>query len=347
MRTIAIRVWLSCAVVLFIAAALNFRVVAQQNPVENKPKTAQDQYANPRPGQPGHREHVEWQGAFPTLEALKGFKVIRSIKPPNGFLGNLTYDVASGRLWLISLGPPTNTKGPSMLYEIDPMTGKVLAQAEMPFKGDFGEPVYIDGYLYQGIFHESKMYKIVAGDRANLGKIVKSIPLPTINDLKLVDEAHSFPFIEFGGVAVTPDKNIMFHADDVGELITIDKETGKILARARTIKAMGGITAVNGAKDELLVLGNSDPRGGYCALSYPPALSRSPEQRDISWALLDGRTGEVLASIRAQNSRAYASTVELMKQEKVPNTPFGRYTFLATGEEGILIMQWTPIKDAY
>src|SRR5207253_11412184 len=109
----------------------------------------------------------------------------------------------------------------------------------------------------------------------------------------------------------------------------------------------GGITAVKGAKEDLLVIGNSDPRGGYCALSYAPALSRSPEQRDISWALLDGQTGEVLASIRTQNSRADASTVSLIKQEKIPNSPYGRYTFFATGGEGVLVIEWAPQKNAY
>lgn len=302
---------------------------------------------NPRPGQPGHRSHLEWQGAYPTPESLKKFQVVRSVPLPDGFLGNIAYDIPSGRLWAVSLGPPTNTKGPSKVYELDAKDGKILAEAPLPFKGDFGEPVYLDGYLYQGVFHESKMYKIVAGDRANLGKIAGSIPLPTLNDLNLVDEVHSYPFIEFGGVTVTPDKNFMLHADDVGEFITISRETGAILQRARTLKALGGIAGITVGKGDFVVLANSDPRGGYCALSYPPALSRSPEQKDISWALLDGKSGDVLASIRTQNSRAYASTVKVTKHEDVPGTAYGRFTFLATGEEGLVELQWTPTRDAY
>ena len=353
MRVTLSRSWLGCTLALLIAGLVTLPAVAQQpstqqNPQPDAQKQPTAQPANPGPGQPGHRKHVEWEGDYPTLATQNDFKVLRVLQPPKGFIGNIAYDVASNRLWLVSIGPPTNTKGPSMVYEVDPADGRVLAQAELPFKGDFGEPVYIDGYLYQGVFHESKMYKIVAGDRANLGKIVQTIPLPTLNDLKLVDEAHSFPFIEFGGVAVTPDKNIMIHADDVGELITIDKETGKILRRAKTIKAMGGIEGAVGPKGDFLVVGNSDPRGGYCALSYPPTLSRSPEQKDISWALLDAASGEVLASIRTQNSRAYASTVSLMKYEKaVPKAPYGRFTVLAMGEEGILVVEWAPTKDAY
>jgi hypothetical protein len=303
-------------------------------------------YETPRPGQPGHEQHREWEGKYPTPKTVNDFKVVRSFAPPAGFIGNMAYDRQSGRLWLVSLGPPTNTAGPSMLYELDPKNGKVLAKAEMPFKGDFGQPVFIEGHLYQGVFHESRMYK-VSVDRASFGKVVKAIPLPTINDLKLVNEAHSFPFIEFGGVTVTPDNNIMMHADDVGEYITISRETGEILQRARTIKAMGGITGATDDEGRFLVIANSDPRGGYCALSYPPALSRSADQRDISWALTDGRTGDVLASLRTQNSRAYASTIALVKHEEVAESPYGRFTFFATGEEGILEIEWTPGRDAY
>jgi hypothetical protein len=302
---------------------------------------------NPRPGQPGHRSHVEWQGSYPTPDSIRKFKFNRSVPMPEGFIGNLAFDAESGRLWLVSLGPPTNTKGPSTVYEVDPKDGKILAQATLPFKGDFGEPVFYNGYLYQGIFHESKVYKIVAGDRANLGKIEKTIALPTLIDLKLGDEAHSYPFIEFGGLTLTPDKNLMFHADDVGELITVERESGKLLSRSRTIKALGGIAGITGPNGEFLVLGNSDPRGGYCALSYPPSLSRSPEQKDISWALLDGKTGDVLASIRTQNSRAYASTVKIVKREDVAGSPYGKFTFLATGEDGIIELEWTPVKETY
>lgn len=302
---------------------------------------------NPRPGQPGHQEHIEWQGDYANPEAYGDFEVLRTFAPPNGFLGNLTYDMDSQRLFLVSLGPPTN-EGPSTLWELNPKNGEILAQAEMPFQGDFGEPIFLDGHLYQGVFHESKMYK-VSVDGKSFGKVLKSIDLPTINDLQLVEEAHSYPFIEFGGVTATPDGNLMIHADDVGEYITIDKDSGKILARSRTIKAMGGITGVTadlGDDSPFYVVANSDPRGGYCALSYPPLLSRSPEQKDISWALTDGRNGEVLASVRRQGSRAYAGTVSLTGWQEVEGAPYGSFTFFATGEEGILEIQWTPGREA-
>jgi hypothetical protein len=307
---------------------------------------SQEEFVNPRPGQPGHRAHEEWQGQYPSLESLRSFKVTRTIAPPDGFLGNLAYDTAGNRLFLVSMGPPTNTMGPSMLYQLDPESGKVVAQAKMPFQGDLSSPVYIDGYVYQSVYHESKMYKVSVGQK-DFGAVVKVIPLPTLNDLKLPDESHPVPFIEFGGVAVTPDNNIVIHADDVGEFITIERETGKILNRVRTLKALGGIASARAPDGRMLVLGNSDPRGSYCALSYPPAVSRSAQQKDISWAVLDGQTGEVLASLRKQNSPAYASTIALVKHEAVKDAPYGRFVFLATGEEGILTMEWTPTKDSF
>jgi hypothetical protein len=330
-----------------VAAALVLWWGRGKEPAAEPRPVDQADRVNPRPGQPGHRPHEEWEGAYPTLTSQKEFEVLGAFSPPDGFLGNLTYDPASGRMWLVSLGPPTNRKGPSTLYEVDPSSGKVLRQAAMPFRGDFGQPVYIDGFLYQGIFHESKMYKVDVRADGQFGQIVKTISLPTVNDLKLVNEAHAYPFIEFGGVAVTPDKNIIFHADDVGEFITVERETGRILARVRTLKALGGITGVPGPTGQFLVLGNSDPRGGYCALAYPPELSRSAEQKDVSWALLDPATGEVLSSLRKQNSPAYASTVCFKHYEKVKGTGYGRYHFFATGEEGILTLAWTPERNGY
>lgn len=317
-------------VVLFAASA------AAQQPVP----------VNPRPGQEGHRTHKEWQGDYPSLEALKDFKVVRTFEPPPGFLGNLAYDGEANRLWLVSLGPPTSQTS-STLYEIAPDSGRVIRKTAMPFKGDLSEPVFANGYLYQSVFHESKMYKVSIDGPEPFGTIVKTIPLPTLNDLKLGDESHPVPFIEFGGVTLTPEKNLMIHADDVGELITMELETGKVLARVRTLKALGGISAVKTSEGRFLVLGNSDPRGGYCALSFPPALSRTPEQKDISWALIDPTNGEVLASIRTQNSRAYASTVELLKHDPMPGRPFGKMSFLATGEEGLVVLEWAPQRDTF
>jgi hypothetical protein len=332
---------------LALAGGLAVRGLAEPPAADRPGPAAAYASENPRPGQPGHHQHREWEGRYPTPATVNDFRVVRTFAPPEGFIGNMAYDPETGSLYLVSLGPPTNTRGPSTLYKVDPRDGRVLAQAAMPFKGDFGQPVVIGGYLYQGVFHESKLYKVEVKDPAAFGRVVKVVPLPTINDLKLVNEAHSFPFIEFGGVTATPEGKLMMHADDVGEYITVDPETGALLARARTIKAMGGIAGARDGQGRFLVIANSDPRGGYCALSYPPLLSRSADQKDISWALTDGRTGDILASLRTQSSRAYASTIALVGHKPVAESPYGRFTFFATGEEGILEIEWTPGRDAY
>lgn len=309
-------------------------------------KASSLEYVNPRPGQAGHRPHVEWQGSYPKLGA-KNLKVVATLRPPDGFIGNMTYDAANNRLYLVSLGKPTNPNN-SSIYQMDATTGKITAQAKLPLIGDFGDPVYIDGFVYQPVYHESTMYKIDVSNGEQFGKVVKEIPLPSHADLNLTDESHPYPFIEFGGAGVTKEKKIIFHADDVGEFITIEPENGKIISRVRTIKALGGLESV-AANNRELVLANSDPRGGYCALSFPPALSRTPEQKDISWALLDARSGEVLASVRTQNSRAYAASVALKSYAPAGKgaKDYGRFTFFAFGEEGILAMEWNPTHDAY
>jgi hypothetical protein len=316
-------------------------VGAVQNPTVALDASSAD--GNPRPGQEGHQHHATFQGSSTPQQ----FSVVRVIEPPDGFRGNLTYSQDEARLWLISLGPPVSKDQPSTLYELDATTGDVLRTAEMPFTGDFGSPVYVDGYLYQGLFQESKMYKIDVTPGANFGKIVDVFDLPTINDLNLQNEEHPYPFIEFGGVTASPSGNIILHADDVAMLITIDKDTGELLDRVPTQKAMGGIASTPMYGETFYVLANSDPRGGYCALEFGTSDRRSPEQKDVSWLIVDGKSGETLASMRRLDSRAFASTVTLVRHELVEDAPYGQFTFLATGEDGILEFEWIPGLNAF
>src|SRR5436190_8324919 len=85
---------------------------------------------NPRPGAVGHRAHEEWQGSYPSVDSQRAFRVVRTIKPPVGFLGNLAYDPSTNRLWLVSMGKPT-TKDGSKLYQIDPETSQVVRAVDM------------------------------------------------------------------------------------------------------------------------------------------------------------------------------------------------------------------------
>jgi hypothetical protein len=294
-------------------------------------------------------------------QADERFKVVKCFQPPDDFVGNLAYDRESGRLWLVSLGPPANTKGPSILYEVDPNSGNILAQAEMPFLGEFGTPVYIDGFLYQGVNHESKLYKIAVKDKANFGKIVKTVSLPRYDEISVDDSAViRLPFISYKGATVTPEKSVMIHAEDTGELITIDPETGKMLKRVKTVHAVGGITGFLGPEGHFLLVGNSDPansalkaemhkfmfRGAHGVSPLKSVRAelacRRHEEKLICWVLLDARTGELLASLNQEESRIHAESVALVKHETVPGTRYGRFDLLAVGTEGIHQVRWTP-----
>ena len=80
----------------------------------------------------------------------------------------------------------------------------------------------------------------------------------------------------------------------------------------------------------------------------PPYAVRTDEvcgranARDISWALLNPETGDVLASTLDRCSRTKASPLALVKQEPLNGFPFGRFTFLTVADEGILTVQWKP-----
>jgi hypothetical protein len=39
--------------------------------------------------------------------------------------------------------------------------------------------------------------------------------------------------------------------------------------------------------------------------------------------------------------------VELMKHEAAEGRPYGKMTFRATGEEGIVVLEWSPVRGAF
>jgi hypothetical protein len=295
----------------------------------------------------------------PAIDAAE-FKVVKLVKAPDNFMGGLAYDRGGGRLWLLSVGPPANTRTSSILYRIDPETGKVMAQAKMPFLGEFGAPVYLDGNLYVGIPHASRLYKVSVDD-ASFGRIVREVRLPTLNDLdERISEPFRFPFINFPGLAVTPDKRLLLHAEDLGLLLTIDPESGRMLNKVRTMKGLSGATTAMGPGKELLLLGNADPEMTLLkrdmrifmfrsAHGFTPPYAVRTEQscgrneaRDITWALLEAETGEILASTLDRCSRTRAGAVALVRQEMASGFPYGKLTFLTLGEEGILTVEWKP-----
>lgn len=294
----------------------------------------------------------------------QGFRVRSVIPVPEKFVGNVAYDRKSGRLWLISLGPPANIFGPSILYEVAPDSGKVLRQKEMPFLGEFGTPVYLDGHLYQGVHHESKLYKIAVDEPSKFGTIVAELPLPAAKDLPPREGFVSrFPFIPFTGATDTPDGKLLIHAELSGDLISIDPKTGGMLGHARTVRCLGGIARVPGPKGEFLVIGNADVMNSQLKIEMAEFMFRGkhgivpisndpltlncmrPEPMTIHWVLVDGKSGATLASTRLEYSRTYGKSIAFMSHAAVEGTPYGRYTLLATGHEGLLVLDWTPRAD--
>jgi hypothetical protein len=295
------------------------------------------------------------------------FGVERITPVPANFMGVWAYGAAVDRLWLLSFGPPANTKGASTLYEVDPESGRILAQARMPFLGECSAAVFSDGFLYVGVPHESKIYKVMAQDKSVLGKVERSIPVPTLIDLRPgPEEVFRFPFLSFFGLAVTPDHNLILHAQELGELITLDRESGKVLNRVKTLHALGGITPVPGPNGEFLLLANADPEAAALRAEMrrfmfrsnhgitPPSAVRPdmtcgrPEARDIRWVIIDGQTGDLLSAATQQCVRTNAGSVALLSYERVPGTRYGRFRFLAGGEERtVATIAWTPTDNSF
>lgn len=293
----------------------------------------------------------EHHAPAPSEEAA-GFRVVRVIHALTGFKGGMTFDADSGRLFLISYGPPANIKGPSILYEMEPAEGRVLRQKVMPFQGELPSPVYRDGILYQAVHHESKLYRVDVRPGPEFGTILGEVPLPGLDQIEHDSETvYRFPFVAFRGATRTPGGALLFHAQDLGELVEIDPETGRFTRRTPTLKGIGAIAALPDADGRTLLLAGSDPvqadfessvrRFMFRAAHTGPPVARR-FRPDVLWVLLDAGTGDVLASHESPDSRAEAGAVALLRREPVPGTPYGRLIFLAAGEEGLLEIEWTP-----
>jgi hypothetical protein len=298
---------------------------------------------------PAGAQH-EHHAAAPAVEGDAGFRVVRVINSLPGFKGGMTFDADSGRLFALSYGPPANIKGPSILYELEPASGRVLRQAVMPFEGELPSPVYLDGVLYQGVLQESRIYRVDARPGPGFGAVLGTVALPTLNDLGDLGEGEvfRFPFVAFHGTARTPGGRLLLHAQELGNLVEVDPATGRFTRRIPTLKGLASLAAVPGGP---LLLAGSDPaqaefesevrRFMFRAAHTGPPLSRRG-YRDVLWLLLDAGTGDVLASHESLESRAEAGAVALLRREAVPGTPYGRLTFLAAGEEGLIEIEWTP-----
>jgi hypothetical protein len=289
-------------------------------------------------------------------------KIERVVRAPDHFVGNVAFDRTSGRLWLVAFGPPANTRGSSALYELDREDGRVLGKATLPFRGEFASAAYLDGSLYQPIPYESTLYKVRAATPAALGTIESAVRLPGIEDLRrpLDEDVYRFPFVAWSAAAVLPDGALVLYAADLGELITIHRDTAAVLARVRTTKGLTGITVVPGPGGHDLLLGTFDPvesafrqetrrfmyRASHGILPLETVRQEgnygTPGQKTVTWVLLDPGTGEVLAATPMESTRFGAASVALIRREELPGTRYGRLHAFTVGEEGLLEVQWTP-----
>ena len=301
--------------------------------------------------------------AAPALAApgLDGPRVVRAVPVPQGFVGHLALEPETNRLWLVSFGPPANPSGPSRLYEVDPATGRVLRQAELPLQGSFAPPVAIAGRLYVGVYWESRIHEISTGPD-DFGRVLRSVPVPGTAALGLGADGHyRYPFLEFAGLAADAGGNLLVQASHAGELITLDRETGAVLRRVPILPGLGGIAAVQAVQGgRPLLIANRDPENAAVVdkvmrFDVQPARTPVPTKRSrwgsfaarpdakrVSWLLLDPETGAVLVSTEVADSPAHAASTALLGREEAPGTPFGRFRLLALGAGGLLTLEWTP-----
>jgi hypothetical protein len=304
-------------------------------------------------GQLPHRHEVTRAG-----DEAPGLRVRRVMVAPPGFKGTVAYDAQSGRLFLVSYGPPANVRGRSTLYELEPEKGRVVRQAILPFLGELPSPVPMGDVLYQAVHHESKLYRVDARPGPDFGRVLGALDLPSLVDLEVSsgDDVYRFPFVSFRGMSKSGDGGaLLLHAQELGDLVTVDPASGRFTRRVPTLKGLAGISSVPGPGGAALVLANSDPAQAEfesevrrfmfrAAHAGPPAARYG--SRDVLWVLLDAGSGEVLASAESRDSRADAGAIALVRHEEVEGTPYGRYVFLTTGPEGLLEMEWTPGRGA-
>jgi hypothetical protein len=277
-------------------------------------------------------------------------RVTGRTRVPDGFEGTFTLDPQSGRMWLVDHGPPANIRGPSRLWEVNPRNGRVLAEAVLPFLGELATPVFVNGALYQAVPHESKLYRLSV-DHATFGRIEGEVPLPALADLATPQEAavYRFPFINFSGASATAEGNLLMYAEELGELVTIDPATGAVVGRVATLRSLRAVALVHAGSRPLL-LASADPAEAEMkaqmrlfmfrsAEGITPPSSLSMRDRPTYWLLVDPITGEVLSSAVAGSTPVSSRAATVVRHE-ADGSRYGRFTFLAAGEEGVLTMQW-------
>jgi len=124
------------------------------------------------------------------------------------------------------------------------------------------------------------------------------------------------------------------------------------------MKGLGGIGGVRADGERFYLLANLDPDDAAARdkarrfdLRAPEVVpwkrskvtlfSHRADRKQVLWILLDGESGEPLATVEDDASPAFASGTAVADFRPVKGA-YGRFTFLAMGPAGILTMRWTP-----
>ena len=334
-------------IVIALAMAGNGAFAQQQHQVRHA--GSHDHSAHPAPG---------------NEDALTGFRYTGTLKTPGPAAGVFAYDAASVRLWWISFGPPANASGPSRIHELDPASGQVLASADLGFTGSLASPAYSDGFIFVPVPHESAIYKL-AVDRAVLGQVAGRLQLPSYADLPGADrprtngESLRFPWLDITALVAGRGHTLIAYASDIGELITLDRDSGAVLGRVQTMKNLGGIAAFRDARGVDFVVANYDPEDAAARVKARRFVNRSPVQiaakktrvtfyarrpddKTVSWVLIEAVSGTPVAALDVPHSAAFATTISLAGYEPAGAGEYGKLRVLAAGPESILTLEWLP-----
>lgn len=224
---------------------------------------------------------------------------LSTVPVPAGFLGNLAWDADSDRLFLVSFGPPSTGWPSSRLLEVDRETGRVLHQADLPFRGSFGTPVVVDGELLQGVYVRSQLFRLGI-EEESFGRVEEVARLPRVTDLGDIGARHRlrFPYLEIRSMTPVGEGHMALLSSDIGELITVDAK-GIAKADSATGSAHTGSAAADGSAPALLeVVRRVALEPGLSGLARVPSA-------EGSWYLtsFDPDASAVYSKVRGFNAR--------------------------------------------
>ncbi len=291
--------------------------------------------------------------ALPPVRAEGEFQLKRVVTLPEGFRGNVAFDRESARLFLISHGPPANSKGPSTLYELDRQTGRAIRRRVLPFLGELPGTVVIGGVLFVGVPFESKVYKVELTETAEFGAILGTLRIPDLTELGPTDkdDVFRFPFLGFQQLAAAEGGDLLVYSDALGSLLSLSIKDGSLVRRIDAAKGLMGLAHASENGSAPLLIANSNPsivqyerearRFQYRA-DHGSAAQIRYGAKEVLWMLLDASSGIVLASHDDPDSRIDAGTIAWTGHATREGSRYGKLSFYAVGQEGLFEVEWTP-----